>query len=197
MKKTFIKAVLIVEGSDEEEVVKHLLRLHNIDGVDIRNMKGRDNLLSVTKSITDSKYRDVKRVGIIYDSEDQPEKSKNDLDEARQILLDADHPKQVSLLQLPAPDQAGSFEAVCLKAINADDGVLACARQYLKCLESVDHRLITQARKDKALLMAWYAASAGKNISRVGIDVSGEKHFDYTHAAFAPLVKFIQELVQS
>ena len=197
MKKTFIKAVLIVEGSDEEEVVNHLLRLHNIDGVDIRNMKGRDNLLSVTKSITDSKYRDVKRVGIIYDSEDQPKISQENLDEARKELLEADPTKQVSFLQLPASDQVGSFEAMCLKAIDADDGVLACARQYLTCLEGVDHRLSTQARKDKALLMAWYAASTGENISRVGIDARSHKHFDYRHKAFDRLVQFIRELVRS
>jgi hypothetical protein len=197
MQKTFIKAVLIVEGSDEQDVVNHLLKLHKIDGIDIRNMNGRDKLLSVTKSITDSKYRDVKRVGIIYDSEDQPKISQENLDKARKELLKADPTKQVSFLQLPAPDQAGSFEAVCLQAIDADDGVLACARQYLTCLEGVDHRLSTQARKDKALLMAWYAASTGENISRVGIDARSHKHFDYKHDAFAPLVQFIQALVRS
>jgi hypothetical protein len=192
-----IKAVLLVEGQDEKDVVQHLMGMYALDGLHIEVLQGRGDLIGCVKRVAfDSKYRDVQRVGIVYDSEDDPAQAQSNLQEAGQYLAQLTHPKTAAVLQLPAPNKKGSFEALCLQAIDPSDPVLVCAHQYLDCLHDKPHQLSTQARKDKALLMAWYAASTGKNISRFGIDASGQKHFDYKHAAFAPLVQFIQELVR-
>lgn len=195
---TSIKAVLIVEGSDEQDVVNHLCEKHMITGITLEVLDGRDRLTLRAKSIAgDSKYREVHRVGIIYDSEEEPAQTKATLEEVTLLITQQSPKKTVQVLQLPADNRVGSFEALCLKAITPTDPVLACFNQYLKCLEGKDHKLNTQAQKDKARLLAWYAAKYGKHIGRIGADAHGKGNgfFDYTHAAFDPLVTFLKRLV--
>lgn len=192
-----MKAVLIVEGHDEHDVVLRLQQLHAIDGLFIEVLKGRDDLMTRVKDVAyDSKYRDVRRVGIIYDSEDDPAQACTELKRASEYLENLEHPKTTKVLQLPKQDESGSFEALCLQAIAQDDPILQCCNQYLACLSGKPHKLSTQARQDKARLLAWYAAKTGKHISRIGRDaVEGDEAFDYAHQAFGPLVTFLQSLV--
>lgn len=194
---TSIKAVLILEGSDEQDVVNHLCEKHMITGITLEVLDGRDRLTLRAKSIAgDSKYREVHRVGIIYDSEEEPAQTKATLEKVKQLITQQSPKKTVQVLQLPADNEVGSFEALCLQAIAPTDPVLSCCNQYLQCLEGKDHKLTTQARKDKARLLAWYAAKTGKHISRIGRDaVEGDQSFDYGHPAFVPLVSFLRSLV--
>ncbi len=195
--RSSIQAVLLVEGVDESDVVAHLCKTNAIEGIEIVVLKGRDDLMARAKAVVaDSKYRDVARVGIIYDSEENPAQTRAVLEKAERILSNPPRPKTVRVLQLPAPDQCGSFEALCLQAIAANDPVLGCCDQFIRCLDGKPHKLSTQARKDKARLLIWYAATMGKPISRIGRDANqGDKLFDYAHTAFQPLVSFLQTLV--
>lgn len=197
MTTAHIKAALIVEGADERDVVMHLQKLHAIDGLAIEVLQGRNDLMQRIKKVAyDSTYREVHRVGIIFDSEDDPAQTRAELQQATLYLKNLTQPKNTSVLQLPAPDQSGSFEALCLQAIAPTDPVLSCCNQYLQCLEGKDQKLTTQARKDKARLLAWYAAKTGKHINRIGRDaVEGDQSFDYGHPAFVPLVSFLRSLV--
>lgn len=193
-----IQAVLIVEGADESDVIGHLQDLYGITGVHVVQLSGRADLMNKVKMVAfDSTLRDVQKVGIVFDSEDDPKAAKEALQEASNYLSQLQpHPKIVRVLQLPDESQVGSFEALCLQAIDAEDDVFQCCNQFLACLEGKKHKLTTQARKDKARLLAWYAAKNGKHISRIGRDAyQGDRVFNYEHAAFRPLVTFLQSLV--
>jgi hypothetical protein len=198
MNSVSTRAVLVVEGEDEADVIGHLCKIHHIHGIRIEQLKGRDNLLPRAKSIAaSSSDREVSRVGILYDSEDDPLQAQASLKKARDILMGLPHPKEVFLMQLPAPDKPGSIEALCLQAIAPNDGLLKCCDNFLACIEGTVHKLSTQARKDKLRLLTWYAASTGKPISRIGRDAyRGDRAFDYAHPAFQPLVDFLQTLVK-
>jgi hypothetical protein len=193
-----IQAVLIVEGQDEHDVVQHLQRLHGIAGLRIEVLQGRGDLITRVKQVAfDSTYRNVSTVGIVFDSEDDPLATRLELQYAVDYLSQLPkHSKTAHVLQLPAQDQPGSFEALCLQAIATNDGVLKCCDQFLSCLEGTGHKLSTQARKDKVRLLTWYAASTGKHINRIGRDAyKGDSLFDYQHPAFQPLVLFLKSLV--
>jgi hypothetical protein len=188
-------AILIVEGDDERDVVDVLCRLHALSGFVVENLGGRGNLQKLAKSIaTDSKYRDVSKVGIIFDSEDDPELAQRELAQAVQVLQNGKPSKTVSALQLPRPDQAGSFEAMCLQAIDQNDPVLQCCDQLLTCLASEKTQLTTQARRDKLKLLTWYAATNAKTISRIGYDAAKDQKFNFSHLAFQPIVDLLRKL---
>lgn len=193
-----IQAVLIVEGQDEHDVVRHLQHLHGIEGLQIEVLQGRGDLMTRVKQVAfDSTYRQVSRVGIVFDSEDDPQTTCLQLQQAVDYLNKLpQHSKATHVMQLPAPDEPGSFEALCLQAITPNDGVLRCCDQFLACLDGTEHKLSTQARKDKVRLLTWYAASTGKHINRIGRDAyKGDGLFDYQHPAFQPLVQFLKTLV--
>jgi hypothetical protein len=193
------QAVLLVEGKDERDVVMHLQHLHGIVGLRIEVLQGRGDLMNRVKRLGfDSAYRNVNRVGIVFDSEDDPQATRLELEGAVAYLSSLpQHSKTTHVMQMPAPDKPGSFEALCLQAIAPNDGLLRCCDQFLACIEGTEHKLSTQARKDKVRLLTWYAASTGKPISRIGRDAhQGDRAFDYTHPAFHPLVDFLQTLVK-
>jgi hypothetical protein len=188
-------AILIVEGDDERDVVDVLCRLHALSGFAVENLGGRGNLQKLAKSIaTDSKFRDVSKVGIIFDSEDDPELAQRELAQAVQVLQNGKRSKTVSVLQLPAPDQAGSIEAMCLQAIDQNDPVLHCCDQLLTCLASEQTQMTTQARRDKLKLLTWYAATNAKTISRIGYDATKDQKFNFSHRAFQPIVDLLRKL---
>jgi hypothetical protein len=194
-----IRAVLIVEGQDEHDVVLHLQDLHGIVGVRIEVLQGRGDLMNRVKQVAfDSAYRNVNRVGIVFDSEDDPQATRLELEGAVAYLNSLPQLSRTThVLQLPASDKPGSFEALCLQAIAPNDDLLKCCDQFLACIEGTKHKLSTQARRDKARLLTWYVASTGKPISRIGRDAyRGDRAFDYTHPAFQPLVDFLQTLVE-
>jgi hypothetical protein len=190
-----IKAVVIVEGNDERDIVSALVEKHKLGGLVIENMEGRGGLMEKAKGFaSDSKYEFVNRVGFIYDSEDDPTGASAELNKAEAAITILRPNITISKLQLPSEQEIGSFEAVCLQAIATDDEILKCCEEYLLCLKTKATELTTQARRDKAKLMAWYAAKTGKTISRVGLDFANQKQIDLDHIAFSPIVAFLKKL---
>lgn len=61
------KKVLMVEGSDDEHVIKSLCGIHGIPPLDIRNLQGKDNLLSSFP--VRIKESDIHSLGVVIDAD--------------------------------------------------------------------------------------------------------------------------------
>ncbi|MCP5113398.1 MAG: hypothetical protein GY953_21400 [bacterium] len=60
--------VILVEGADDKHVVRHLLDHHGLDGFDIRDRGGIDNLLETLH--VELKASDLRQLGIIVDADE-------------------------------------------------------------------------------------------------------------------------------
>ncbi|WP_040335159.1 DUF3226 domain-containing protein [Candidatus Magnetobacterium casense] len=129
------KIVLAVEGKDEENFFKALLKHMGIDGCGICDVGGKDqfsNKLSALKKNT-TNFKGVQFLGIIRDAEESAENT-------FQTVIDI-----LEKLKLPTPDKVNQFTSpedgtpavgIYIMPGNADSGML----EYLCLMLAKDHR---------------------------------------------------------
>ncbi|MDI9333047.1 MAG: hypothetical protein QM533_01595 [Cytophagales bacterium] len=200
------QVILIVEGEDEKDIVhalaeKHAMTTTWLDANDKVDPMAKIRILvqhrvSIRKAILDAAADQyVQKIGVIYDSEEKPDVTAKELESLRPLTKRIRPDIQYQILQLPSPTEAGSLEKICLNTIDANDPLLICSHAFIDCIDRNVHKLSTTALRDKARFTTWYGAKTGKQISRLGIDVRGEKILNLDHVAFAPIVTFLKQLV--
>ncbi|MBP6718158.1 MAG: hypothetical protein KA173_04780 [Rhodoferax sp.] len=190
--------LLLVEGQDEEYLVQKMCQHWFKDRaklIDIECVDGADNFPPRFKALKVRSLGELKVVGVIADSEENPEATA----QRWQGLFDdvtASIAQPCTLLQLPTHQLPGAFETMLLNALDGDP-VVGCAKVFRDCvLPHIGQR--TQAQKDKIAVQAWLSASLGSaygNVFKAQKKYPEKALLNYDHAAFEPIKQFIQGLL--
>lgn len=141
--KTFIQPhLLFVEGKDELGLIIPLLKVENIETVQIVELEGYTQLSRrLQLAIKTEGWANVTRLGILLDSDDMPS---GRLDSIRAALKDSGLPVpqnpfeyagdslKVCYSTLPTPDELGCLETLIERSVE-DLNVKTCVEGYLSC----------------------------------------------------------------
>lgn len=190
--------LLLVEGEDEEYLVKKMCEhwfAERTVKIDIECVRGADKFPSRFKALTVRSREHLKVVGVIADSEENPQATVQRWSD----LIAEVEPKihcPCKRLLLPSEQVAGAFEALVLQALDADP-VADCALNFRDCVAPhIGAR--TLAQKDKIAVQAWLSASLGGaygNVFKAQQKYPATALLNYDHPAFAPIKQFISELL--
>ena len=190
--------LLLVEGQDEEYLVRKMCEHWfpaQTASIDIECVDGKDNFPKRFKALTVRSPGPLKIVGVIADSEEDPLATAQ-----RWSALIAEVSPTINrpckLLQLPANQTPGAFEALVLNALDGDP-VVACATIFRDCVRP-HIGVRTLAQQDKIAVQAWLSASLGGaygNVFKAQQQNPDQVLLNYDHAAFAPIKQFIEALL--
>ncbi len=197
--------LLITEGLDDVRFFKAFLSHLQFDlTVQVENIGGKGNLNSAwlrTLKAADG-FSGVRALGIIRDADEDPRSAFQSVCDA---LKQAGLPvpaaaggwaqtdtltPQVGVYILPAPDQAGALEDLCLQTVNRDPAY-TCVDAYFECLQSAGLKQRSNVLA-KARVQAFLASRERPGL-RLG--ESAEKGvWDWDHPAYAALKNFLKAL---
>lgn len=202
MKSDNTAVLLLVEGDDEEFLVKRMCEKwfpKDVHQIIIENVHGKENFGKQFRALRLRSLGITKIIGVIADSEENPAATAQ-----RWTDLFNSIAPQINLpckkLQLPSDTEAGAFEALVLNALDGDSlatcakGFRDCAKQYLENP--------TLAQQDKIAVQAWLSAKLGQAYGNVfkAQNYADKKNppiqlLDYDHPAFTSIKTFIADLL--
>ena len=160
--------ILLVEGEDDEHVVKHLCKVRGIDrNFKIENKKGYTNLLNGLSGHL--KASGLQTLGILADANDDREARWEELVDAiakggvRFPAVPAasgtlvEGSVRVGVWLMPDNASAGELEDFARKLIPPSDPVWPLAKQYIACIPEADRRF-KEGKVLRAEIHAWLAA---------------------------------------
>ena len=194
------KIQLLVEGNDERNFFGAMLRHLNMDGVQIQNFRGVNNLREFLRTFSDTDpFRDtVESVGIVRDAELSAESAFRSVQGAlRNAGLDVpDAPgvktggaPSVSALILPDNQSGGMLETLLCRTFE-NTPLDSCIDDFFDC---VRERAGTQPhRPEKSRAHAYIATRDDPHLS-VGV-AAQRGYWNLDHAAFDGVRRFLQSL---
>lgn len=190
--------LLMVEGEDEEYFVKKMCERWfgaRASQIDIECVYGKDNFPGRFKALKVRSLGPLKVVGIIADSEENPNATAQRWVELfSEVAPDIKRPCEK--LQLPDDQTAGAFEALVLGALDGNP-IAGCATAFRECvIPHVGQR--TTAQRDKIAVQAWLSASLGGAYGNVFLAQQRNPDLallNYEHQAFIPIRQFVQRLL--
>lgn len=174
--------LMVCEGADEYDLLVMLRKERGWgeEQVEIVNADGRDKLETKLVDALKQSGRPgitITHVGLIFDSEEDPEKSQRWAAElARKFQLQG---LQIQLFQLPGSTQAGSLETLIRRHISTASAGFACATQWEACVQlDAETSFDLQAKRDKAWLQVWLTHRTASTASRIGYALAKDKDLD-------------------
>ena len=136
---------LIVEGRAAEVFFKALLRRIDVNGVQVQDFGGKDELRGYLKGLRNISgfLNQVISLGIVRDAEENAESAfqsvRNALEAANlsvpvKPIEPAGCNPIVSVFILPDGKTPGMLETICLRSVE-NDPAMECVEQYFKCIE--------------------------------------------------------------
>lgn len=192
---------LLVEGNDDRNFFEALSNDMGIGrNVQFQNFEGRDRLSKFLAGfILEPKFRNVKRIGIIRDADENARGAFNsvcsslkntNLPVPAECGVFAQEFPSVGILVLPSANQNGMLETLLCRII-ADFPEYACIDEFMKCVEEL--RGCGIVREDKARAHAFIATQSDPHVS---VGVAAKKGFwNLEHREFAPMRQFLMDLV--
>jgi|LQYC01.1.fsa_nt_gi hypothetical protein len=195
--------LLIVEGKDDEEFFKALLKELQIKDIQVAGIGGATMLRSQLKALAIelqlSRVR-VVSMGIVRDADTNPKDAFQSVKDALSAagfpspvrpLNFVKGPPKVGIMIIPSHQQQGALEDLCLQAI-ANDPVMTCVAQYFDCI--VKQGLIKPKEKElsKAKVQA-FLSSREEPTSALGI-AAQKGYWPLDNNAFKTVRKFLQAL---
>jgi hypothetical protein len=184
--------VILVEGADDQAVIKGIIEHEGLDDFLVIKMGGKDSWsgkLRVMKK--DPTFEaNVTTLGLMRDADQNPN---GEWDSCADILKSCGLPTpgmdgtpSTEIMIVPSRERHGAIEELCLDSL--DEVKLACVDSYFACLG-------TEA-KPKGRLQAYLAGLPG--VPRdLTIAVSQRRHLDMGASAFNELRAFVRALAPS
>jgi hypothetical protein len=191
--------VLLVEGKDDRQIVCHLLDGINPDWkqcVDVQAKGGVNGLEPAVRAIAVvSGFDRVKKVAVLVDADERPEKTDETWAEEKRLFLAAHPDREMHYLVLPSSTDKGALETVFLRSLELENTNAQCVVKFMSCI-SGNTLHTTQAQKDKLELITYINTHVKTPFSRVGFAMANDAKnlFDFNHPAFQPLVVFLKSL---
>lgn len=190
--------LLVVEGADDARLFKALMRYIGVSGIQVLNVKGKDNIRKMLKVISSSPgYSKVTSIGVVRDADANAGSA---LQSVQDALRDANLPSpdaplslagddlRVAVLIAPHGKSSGAIEDVCLESV-AGDAAMGCAQDYLNCIKDSVAESEQPNNLRKARLQAFLASrkQPGKRLS----EAAEAGYWDFEHTAFEPFKRLL------
>jgi hypothetical protein len=188
--------LLIVEGNDEKSFFQALLKIQNINDVQIINMRGKDNYYNEFEGITlRPNFNQVKKLGIIKDAETSfinTEKSITNMIKMHNLPKPvkanefvSNNTISIGYYIMPDNNENGMLENLFLKTLE-NQPIMDCVNQYFKCIKGIIDYEINEP-KSKALV---YLAGMKKLVNNVGL-AALKNYWNFNHKSMDEIKNFI------
>jgi hypothetical protein len=165
--KAIIKPkILLVEGKDEEILFAEILKVIDLDDIQVIEVGGSSKFhpsIKNWKSRTGSDI--VTSIGVVRDADNDPQAAFQSVCSGLQgaglpipeapLLSATNHKYSVTILIVPGTNKKGMIENVCLNSVS-DDPAMECVDQFFECLE-IKHRILFEDRIPKSRLRIYLA----------------------------------------
>ena len=198
--------VLLVEGKDEARFFSSLLSAtpgpNPFQIVPVGKEKLRENLTFVRAMFARAALT-CEALGVVRDADEDAGRAFQSVRDAlrdRKWVPPSRHGEvtcgvpKIGVFIMPDGEEKGALETLCRRAVE-DTEAGRCATEYLRCMERAGRMAGIAARRDKAFAHT-YLAGGDDPVARVG-EGAEQGIWDYTHAAFSPLVDFVRRLGSS
>ncbi len=185
--------IIAVEGQDEVNFFKALLRTLGINNVQILNFEGKTKFKNKIKALKNRPgFENVAKIAFIRDSDSLPANAA--FDSIVNALKSADLPfpdninsfkdsnPNVGIFIMPNNDDLGMLEDLCLKSIE-EEPVTLCIDEYFECIEENPNEL------SKAKVLC-YLASKTPLVNSLG-RAAVKGHWDFNSNHFNEIKTFI------
>lgn len=192
---------LLVEGVDDSEFFRALLKRLAIFDIQIQNIRGKDNLRNfLTLLVSDTNFSDsVQSVGVIRDADEDASAAFASVGSLLEAVA-LNKPNQVGKISSGQPRtgiyilpgleaNSGMLEDLCLNMIETDEAIV-CVEQYFQCLISQEIQLPKNFSKAK---MTAFLASKPKLKTQVGYAMD-QDYWNWEHPCLDPLKDFLKQL---
>jgi len=192
--------ILVVEGKDELNFFAELLRNQGIQGVQILNVAGKDNIGPGLKAIAKApNFKSlVTKVGIVRDADDnfnetfgkiQAALRGANLDVPTQPLVPTTGTPAVNVFICPALNTGGALEDLCIASVQ-NDPAIKCVDDYVNCLVAQKINSSKSVSKVKVqVLLASRVNGRGTPVRNMG-EAALSKQWDWTQEAFADVKQY-------
>lgn len=190
---------LLVEGREDAQFFRALLRYLQIDDIQVRDYEGTGNLRRYVLAFTGLvDFRQVQSIGIVRDADDsassalqsiQGSLSNIGLPVPSQPLTPAEGPPRVSIYIMPDNASTGALEKLCLSAL-ADEPAMPCVDEFLQCVN--DTVGSSPSDGDKARIHAFLASRQDPEL-RLG-EAAQRGYIPWSHPALTDLGQFLINL---
>jgi len=202
MEKITEKNVLAVEGKDEKNFFGALLKTLGIGNVQIIDVGGEANFKVNFPAyiLADGALEKIKNIGFIRDAEDHEataafqsichllRKYGLPYPSERGKIAKQDG-KKVNIFIMPNNKQCGMLEDLCIESVKETD-IFHCVKSFVNCYENkIDKKKYNPA---KAEILA-FLSTRTPIVNSLGI-AAQQKVWDFSHACFDPVKKFLIEL---
>lgn len=191
---------LLVEGRDEQEFFRELLKFLEIEDIQIHSYGGKDNLGNFINNFVDVVgFESVDSIGVVQDAD---ENAQSALQSVKGRLQNANlpvpatflHPAgesiRVRIFVMPDNQSNGALENLCLSALDGDTAMV-CVNDFMDCLKS-NCVSPPENRLAKARLNC-FLASREEPDTRLGI-AAAKGYLPWSHPAFSDLAQFLKNL---
>lgn len=198
MEKLNTHNLLLVEGKDEENFFKAILKHLRIDSVQVLAVQGKDNFTNVLSAVTKlSNFPQVKKLLLVRDADYGSGAANSAFDSLKKALENsalaspekpAQWSKEKNALQtcifiMPNNEDEGMLETLCMQSFSDEQ------KQHIqKFLEKNGN--IKKERYDKAQLLAWLALR-GAPVTSLGL-AAQKGELDFSNICFEALKAILE-----
>ncbi len=165
--------VLAVEGKEDKQFFGALIDHLGLMEVQVLPIGGKDQLRRNLNALISSPNFDiVASLGVVRDANDNPGGAFQsvcdalrsvDLPAPEHSLIPTGHSPQVTVMILPAQDEPGMLEDVCIES-EEQNPAMVCVEQYFECLKQKDLSLPKNESKARVQVFLASKPEAGKQL---------------------------------
>ncbi len=193
--------LLIAEGKDEENLFSKLIEQVGLQGIQVLGRGGKTQFRSLLATLkADPAFSRVESLGIVRDANANCDVAFRSVCDALKdaglpvptkawTSTDGASPPRVTVMILPADNQNGVLEDVCLASIE-DDPIMTCVNQYFACICEQGSSRPKSLSKAKAHA---FMASRTEPCVRVG-EGALKGYWNFDHPAFDQIKEFLGRL---
>ena len=190
---------MLVEGRDEEEFFKALLRYLGIDDIEVRHYGGKNSFRRFLNGfVSTPDFDGVESMGIVRDADDSATSAFQSLKDSltsvnlpvpdKEMIPTTEFPK-VTVFIMPGDAAGGALEDLCLRAL-WDDPAMNCVSEYMKCIQ--EHSCQVPKNPAKARMHAFLASRVDPEL-RLG-EAAQRGYLPWGDSAFVQVIEFAKAI---
>ena len=195
--------ILVVEGKHDEHFFEALLiRLNLRNDIQIIPLNGKHRIRKKTEALVKlPNFANVTSLGIVRDANNDPLAAFQSVcDALRQANLPVPnqplipkegHPKVVVMI-VPGPNQPGTLEDVCLRAVQ-NDPAMSCVNNFFQCISNTGSPLPRHFSKAKVQVFLASKDDPDGPTPHVGI-AAKRGYWQFNDRAFNEINKFLRSI---
>ena len=190
---------MLLEGRDEEEFFKALLRYLGIDDIEVRHYGGKNSFRRFLNGfVSTPDFDGVESMGIVRDADDSATSAFQSLQDSlnsanlpapdEETIPTTEFPK-VAVFIMPGNAEGGALEDLCLRAL-LDDPAMNCVSEYMQCIQ--EHAGQVPQNPAKARIHAFLASRVDPEL-RLG-EAAQRGYLPWDDSAFVQVIEFAKAI---